>query len=280
MPDTAKTGADAGRNEAILLRDDRDGICTLTLNRPDKYNALSTSLMAAIQAELDAIKGDASVRVVVLAARGRAFCAGHDLAEMKAMQGREPVEALFRQCSRMMVSLTQIPQPVIARVQGVATAAGCQLVAQCDLAVAANDVRFATSGINLGLFCATPMVAVTRNLPRKQALEMLYTGDFINAETARDYGLVNRVVPAEFLDRAVADLAGAIAAKSPTAIAAGKALFYRQIEAGLEGAYDLATETITTNMLHQDAQGGVGAFLDKLPMPEWAARGADKDQPE
>lgn len=280
MPDTAKTGADAGRNEAILLRDDRDGICTLTLNRPDKYNALSTSLMAAIQAELDAIKGDASVRVVVLAARGRAFCAGHDLAEMKAMQGREPVEALFRQCSRMMVSLTQIPQPVIARVQGVATAAGCQLVAQCDLAVAANDVRFATSGINLGLFCATPMVAVTRNLPRKQALEMLYTGDFINAETARDFGLVNRVVPQEFLDRAVADLAGAIAAKSPTAIAAGKALFYRQIEAGLEGAYDLATETITTNMLHQDAQGGVGAFLDKLPMPEWAARGADKDQPE
>lgn len=280
MPDTARTGADAGRNEAILLRDDRDGICTLTLNRPDKYNALSTSLMAAIQAELDAIKDDASVRVVVLAARGRAFCAGHDLQEMKAMQGREPVEALFRQCSRMMVSLTQIPQPVIARVQGVATAAGCQLVAQCDLAVAAGDVRFATSGINLGLFCATPMVAVTRNLPRKQALEMLYTGDFITAETARDYGLVNRVVPAEFLDRAVADLAGAIAAKSPTAIAAGKALFYRQIEAGLEGAYDLATETITANMLHQDAQGGVGAFLDKLPMPEWAARGADKDQPE
>lgn len=280
MPDTAKTGADAGRNEAILLRDDRDGICTLTLNRPDKYNALSTSLMAAMQAELDALKDDASVRVVVLAARGRAFCAGHDLAEMKAMQGREPVEALFRQCSRMMVSLTQIPQPVIARVQGVATAAGCQLVAQCDLAVAASDVRFATSGINLGLFCATPMVAVTRNLPRKQALEMLYTGDFINAETARDYGLVNRVVPAEFLDRAVADLAGAIAAKSPTAIAAGKALFYRQIETGLEGAYDLATETITANMLHQDAQGGVGAFLDKLPMPEWAARGADKDQSE
>jgi len=276
MPDTAGNGT----NEAMLLRDDRDGVCTLTLNRPDKYNALSSALMAAIQAQLDALKDDASVRVVVLAARGRAFCAGHDLAEMKVMEGRAPVEALFRQCSKMMTSLTQIPQPVIARVQGVATAAGCQLVAQCDLAVAAQDVRFATSGINLGLFCATPMVAVTRNLPRKQALEMLYTGEFITAETARDYGLVNRVVPQEFLDRAVDDLAATIAAKSPTAIAAGKALFYRQIEAGLEGAYDLATETITANMLHQDAQGGVGAFLDKLPMPEWASRDGDKDQPE
>ena len=270
MPDTGTTA-----NEAILLRDDRDGVCTLTLNRPDKYNALSSDLMAAIQDQLDALKDDKSVRVVVLAAKGRAFCAGHDLAEMKAMDGRAPIEALFTQCSKMMVSLTQIPQPVIARVHGVAAAAGCQLVAQCDLAVAAQEVRFSTSGINLGLFCSTPMVAVTRNLPRKQALEMLYTGEFISAETARDYGMVNRVVPAEFLDRTVADLAATIASKSPTAIAAGKALFYRQIEQGLEGAYALATETITANMLHGDAQDGVGAFLTKQPMPDWAEREDD-----
>jgi enoyl-CoA hydratase/carnithine racemase len=258
-----------GANEAVLLRDDRDGVATLTLNRPDKFNALSTELMAALQDQLDALMDDPSVKVVVIAANGRAFCAGHDLQEMKAMKGRAPLEALFKQCSRMMVSLTRIPQPVIARVHGVATAAGCQLVAQCDLAVAADGVRFATSGINLGLFCATPMVAVTRNLPRKQALEMLYTGDFIGAETARQYGLVNRVVSPEFLDRAVDDLAQAIAAKSPRAMQAGKELFYKQIEGGLEAAYELATETIVQNMLHPDAQGGVEAFLEKQPMPHW-----------
>ena len=191
----------SGANEALLLRDDRDGIATLTLNRPDKFNALSTELMGAIQDQLDALAEDRSIKVVVIAANGRAFCAGHDLQEMKAMDGRAPLDTLFKQCSRMMTSLTRIPQPVIARVHGVAAAAGCQLVAQCDLAVAAEGVRFSTSGINLGLFCSTPMVAVTRNLPRKQALELLFTGDFIDAETARQYGLVNRVVPADRLDR-------------------------------------------------------------------------------
>lgn len=273
-PDTALTRD----NQPLLLRDDVDGVATLTLNRPDKFNALSTELMAQIQAQLDAIADDGSIRVVVLAARGRAFCAGHDLAEMKEMKARAPIEALFTQCSKMMVSLTRIPQPTIARVQGVATAAGCQLVAQCDLAVAAADVRFATSGINLGLFCATPMVAVTRNLPRKQALEMLFTGDFITAETARQYGMVNRVVPAEFLDRAVDDLATAIKSKSPRAMSAGKELFYKQIEEGIEQAYLLATETITENMLHADAQDGVGAFLEKKPMPQWQTPKRDDDE--
>jgi enoyl-CoA hydratase/carnithine racemase len=261
--------ASQGANEAVLLRDDRDGIATLTLNRPDKFNALSSELMGAMQDQLDALMDDRTVRVVVIAANGRAFCAGHDLQEMKAMADRAPLEALFKQCSRMMASLTRIPQPVIARVHGVATAAGCQMVAQCDLAVAAEGVRFATSGINLGLFCSTPMVAVTRNLPRKQALEMLYTGEFIDAETARHYGLVNRVVPADRLDRATDDLARTIADKSPRAIQFGKELFYRQIEEGLDAAYDLATETIVQNMLHPDAQGGVAAFLEKQPMPEW-----------
>ncbi|MEQ8228690.1 MAG: enoyl-CoA hydratase [Rhodospirillales bacterium] len=256
-------------NESVLLRDDRDGVATLTLNRPDKFNALSTELMGTVQDQLDAIADDRSVKVVVIAANGRAFCAGHDLQEMKAMDGREPLESLFKQCSRMMTTLTRIPQPVIARVHGIATAAGCQLVAQCDLAVAAADVRFATSGINLGLFCSTPMVAVTRNLPRKQALEMLYTGDFIDAETAQQYGLVNRVVAPDRLDRATEDLARTIAGQSPRAIQFGKELFYKQIEEGLDAAYALATETIVENMLHPDAQGGVGAFLEKKPMPDW-----------
>lgn len=258
-----------GANEAILLRDDRDGIATLTLNRPDKFNALSSALMAAIQEQLDALMHDRSIRAVVIAANGRAFCAGHDLAEMKAMAGRAPVEALFKQCSHMMTTLTRIPQPVIAKVHGIAAAAGCQLVAQCDLAIAADGVRFGTSGINLGLFCSTPMVAVTRNMPRKQALELLYTGDFIDADTATRYGLINRAVTATALDAAVEDLAQTIASKSPTAIQTGKELFYTQIEQGLEAAYDLATEAIVSNMMHPDAQDGVGAFLEKRPMPEW-----------
>ena len=256
-------------NESILLRDDRDGITTLTLNRPDKFNALSSELMTAIQNQLDALAKDRSVKVVVIAANGRAFCAGHDLAEMKTLKDRDQLEALFTQCSTMMTSLTRIPQPTIAQVQGVATAAGCQLVAQCDLAVAAEDVRFATSGINLGLFCSTPMVAVTRNLPRKQALEMLYTGDFIDAATALQYGLINHAAPADRLERATEDLARRIADQSPSAIQFGKELFYKQIEEGLDAAYALATETIVENMLHPDAQGGVGAFLEKKPMPDW-----------
>lgn len=267
MPDSTATEAATGA--PVLLRSDADGVVTLTLNRGDKFNALSTALMAAVQAELEALKDDPTARVVVIAGAGRAFCAGHDLAEMRADPGADAMHALFTQCSRMMTTLTEIPQPVIARVHGIATAAGCQLVAQCDLAIAAEEARFATSGVNVGLFCSTPMVAVTRNLPRKQAMEMLMTGDFIDAETALAYGLVNRVVPAADLDDAVAEMAAKIAAKSPIAVQRGKQLFYRQLEGGLKAAYAEATEVITQNMQDQDARAGIDAFVEKRPMPEW-----------
>ncbi len=260
------------QNEPVLLRSDDQGIATLTLNRGNKFNALSRELMSALQSELDAIAVDSSVRVVVIAGAGKAFCAGHDLAEMRGDPGPEAMAAFFEQCSRMMVTLTEIPQPVIARVHGMATAAGCQLVAQCDLAVTVDEATFATSGINVGLFCSTPMVAVTRNLPRKQAMEMLMTGEFIDAETARQYGLVNRVVPADQLDAAVAELAGTIAAKSPVAVAHGKQLFYKQLEAGLEGAYEHAAEVICTNMQDTETRAGIDAFVEKKPMPEWSDR--------
>lgn len=259
-------------NEPILLRQDRDAVATLTLNRPDKFNALSTELMDQIQQELDKLADDTSIRAVVIAGNGKAFCAGHDLREMSDDPSPDAIQALFDQCSRMMVSLTQLPQPVIARVHGIATAAGCQLVAQCDLAVAADDVRFATSGINIGLFCGTPMVAVTRNLPRKQAMEMLLTGEFIDAEAAERYGLVNRVVPSGDLDQAVADLAENVVRQGPAFIAAGKRLFYRQIEDGLTEAYQEATRTMVENMQREDAQDGINAFLDKRPMPDWQDR--------
>ncbi|NQV84811.1 MAG: enoyl-CoA hydratase [Rhodospirillales bacterium] len=263
---------DARKNEPLLLREDNGGIATLTLNRPEKYNALSTELMGLIQDQLDLLADDKSIRVVIIAANGKAFCAGHDLREMDADPSPEAIGALFEQCSRMMVSLTRLPQPVIARVHGMATAAGCQLVAQCDLAVAADDVRFATSGINVGLFCGTPMVAVTRNLPRKQAMEMLLTGDFIDAATAEKYGLINRAVPAGDLNRAVQDLANSVAEQGPAFIAAGKNLFYRQIEDGLSGAYEQATLTMVENMQREDAREGIKAFVEKRGMPEWQDR--------
>jgi len=259
-------------NEAILLRQDEGAVATLTLNRPDKYNALSTGLMGLIQRELDKLADDNSIRAVVIAGHGRAFCAGHDLREMSDDPSQEAMQALFDQCSRMMVSLTQLPQPVIARVHGIATAAGCQLVAQCDLAVAADDVRFATSGINVGLFCGTPMVAVTRNLPRKQAMEMLLTGDFIDAPTAEKYGLVNKVVPADKLDDAVKALADSVVRQGPAFIAAGKKLFYRQIEDGLAQAYVEATKTMVENMQRQETRDGINAFLEKGDMPDWQDR--------
>ena len=259
-------------NEPLLLRRDGDGIATLTLNRPQKFNALSVALLTALQDEFDAIAGDTSVRVIVLAGSGKAFCAGHDLGEMRDDSSPEAIAALFTQCSAMMVSMTRLPQPVIARVHGIATAAGCQLVAQCDLAVASEEARFATSGINVGLFCATPMVAVTRNLPRKQAMEMLLTGAFIDARTAREYGLVNRVVPADGLDGAVAELAGEIAGKGPRFIAVGKRLFYRQIEADMDHAYDEAIEVMTSSMQTEDTRNGIDAFLAKRPMPKWKGR--------
>jgi len=264
--------AEGRKTQAILLREDDGGIATLTLNRPEKFNALSTELMDLILGQLAQLAGDTSVRVVILAANGKAFCAGHDLKEMEADPSPETIGALFEQCSRMMVALTELPQPVIAKVQGIATAAGCQLVAQCDLAVAADDVRFATSGINVGLFCGTPMVAVTRNLPRKQAMEMLLTGEFIDAATAEQYGLINRAVAAGELDKTVRDLAENVADKGPAFIAAGKKLFYRQIEDGLGDAYQEASRTMVENMQREDARQGIKAFLDKSDMPEWQDR--------
>ena len=259
-------------NEPVLLRNDKDGIVTLTLNRGEKFNALSLELINAVQKELDAIAKDTSARVVVIAAVGKAFCAGHDLAEMRADPGLEAMKELFQKCSRMMVTLTKIPQPIIARVHGTATAAGCQLVAQCDLAVAVEDASFATSGINVGLFCSTPMVAVTRNLPRKQAMEMLMTGEFIDAETARQYGLVNRVVPVQKLDEAVFELARCIAGKSPIAIMRGKELFYKQLGDDIEAAYEYAAKVITANMQDPDARAGIDAFIEKKSMPDWQDR--------
>jgi enoyl-CoA hydratase/carnithine racemase len=257
---------------SLLLRHDESGITTLTLNRPDKFNALSIDLMTAIQNELDAIAADDTIRVVVLAGNGRAFCAGHDLREIRTDPEHGPIKSLFNQCSEMMLTMTRIPQLIIARVHGIATAAGCQLVAMSDLAVASEEARFATSGINVGLFCSTPMVAVTRNLPRKQAMEMLMTGDFIDAETARSYGLVNRVVPAEELDDAIAELAKKIVSKAPVCITLGKELFYRQIEADMEEAYALASETMACNMMTNDARAAIDAFLEKRPMPPWKGR--------
>ncbi|HYN39907.1 MAG TPA: enoyl-CoA hydratase [Rhodospirillales bacterium] len=255
-----------------LSRADDAGIATLTMDRPDKFNALSVELLDALLAAFRAIGEDRSVRVVVLAGAGRAFCTGHDLKQMRADPSDDAIRALFRRCAELMLAIARIPQPVIARVHGVATAAGCQLVASCDLAVAAEGARFAVSGVNLGLFCSTPMVALSRNLSRKRAMEMLLTGDFIDAATAERWGLINRVVPADRLDAAVAELATAVAAKSPAAVALGKQLFYRQLEQGIEAAYELASETMACNMRTRDAQAGIDAFLGKQPLPQWTGR--------
>ncbi|MEW5709073.1 MAG: enoyl-CoA hydratase [Pseudomonadota bacterium] len=257
--------------EPLLLRHDADGVATLTLNRPKAYNALNRALLEALQEALDAIAADATVRVVVIAGAGKAFCPGHDLKEMRANPDPSFIRALFDQCSRMMLTLTRIPQPVIARVHGLATAAGCQLVAQCDLAVASEEARFATSGINFGLFCSTPGVALSRNVSRKQAMEMLMTGEFIDAHTALARGLVNRVAPADKLDEEVGRLCQAIVSKSPVAVATGKRLFYQQLETGLEEAYRLASEAMTCNMMAEDAMEGIDAFIEKRT-PRWRGR--------
>jgi enoyl-CoA hydratase/carnithine racemase len=258
-------------NEPPLLRHDDDGIVTLTLNRPRQYNALSDALLGEMQSQLDAIAGAPAVRVVVIAGAGPAFCAGHDLKEMRARPDQAYYRDLFQRCSRMMITITQMPQPVIARVHGIATAAGCQLVATCDLAVATPAARFATSGINVGLFCSTPAVALSRNVSEKHAFEMLMTGDFIDADTALRYGLVNRVVPAGELDKAVTDLARNIAGKSAVAVAAGKRLFYRQRDLDLSAAYDVAAETMACNMMAEDVGEGIDAFMQKRP-PVWKGR--------
>ncbi|MEM5424224.1 enoyl-CoA hydratase [Paraburkholderia ferrariae] len=238
------------------------GVVRLTLNRPDAFNALSEALIDALQGELAAL-AQSDARVVVIAAAGRAFCAGHDLREMRAAPSHEYYTKLFERCSKMMLAIQKMPQPVIARVQGVATAAGCQLVAMCDLAVAADSARFAVSGINLGLFCSTPAVPLSRNVSRKAAFEMLMTGEFIDAEKALREGLVNRVVPVDQLDAAVTALAASICAKPREAVAAGKGLFYRQLEMGIDAAYQLAGQTMACNMMTDPALDGVQAFIEK-----------------
>ena len=252
----------------LLRHDDERGVTTLTLNRPDAFNALSEELLTALQHELDDLASRGHLRAVVIAASGRAFCAGHDLKQMRAQPSLAYYQRLFAQCGRVMMSLQALPVPVIAKVQGLATAAGCQLVAQCDLAVAASDARFAVSGVNLGLFCATPSVALTRNLSRKKAFEMLATGQFISADEARAHGLVNRVAAPDVLDAAVEELLQAILPKPRLALALGKQLFYRQLESGMQAAYEDAAHTMACNMMDGSALEGVQAFIDKRP-PQW-----------
>ncbi len=253
---------------SVLLRSDDDGIATLTLNRPAQYNALSEDLLASLQCELDQIAQDDALRVVIIAANGKAFCAGHDLKEMRASEDRTVHQALFDRCGRMMMSIHQLPQPVIACVNGIATAAGCQLVANCDLAVATEDARFAVSGINVGLFCSTPAVPLSRNLLRKQAMQMLLTGDFISAQAAQARGLVNEVVAAEELDSATQALAAKIAAKSAHSIRLGKEMFYKQLPMDLADAYAYASERMACNMDSHDAREGIDAFIQKR-RPVW-----------
>lgn len=254
--------------EPLVSLKKKDGVATLTLNRPKQYNAMSSEVLRELDRGLSQIAKDESVRVVVIAANGPVFCSGHDLKEMMANRTPQFIGDLFDRCSEIMLTLQGLPQPVIARVQGVATAAGCQLVAQCDLAVASSDAKFATSGINLGLFCATPGVPVSRNVPRKRAFEMLFTGEFIDAETALAWGLVNRVAPPERLDEEVQKLVNTIVDKPAAVCAAGKKLFYQQIESKIDGAYRIASAAITKNMLGEHAAEGVGAFIEKRK-PNW-----------
>lgn len=255
-----------------VLRDlPQAGIVRLTLNRPQAYNSLSTGMMSALQAELDAIRQDSGVKAVIVAANGPGFCAGHDLKEVRANPGRRNYETLFRQCSMLMQSIVALPQPVIAQVHGVASAAGCQLVASCDLAVAAESARFATPGVNIGLFCSTPMVALSRNVSPKHAMEMLLTGDLLPAARAAEIGLVNRVVPDSGLAAAALALAKQIADKSPLTVKIGKEAFYRQRDMPLAQAYDYASQVMTMNMLARDAEEGIDAFIEKRD-PKWEGR--------
>jgi len=257
--------------ESILLREDRDGICTLVMNRPQQMNLLTSEMLDALQEAFDAIAGDNRVRVVVLGASGKGFCAGHDIKEIRALKEMPKIEELFAKCSRMMQTITSLPQPVIARVQGPAVAAGCQLVAACDLAVAATEARFATPGVKIGLFCSTPMVPLSRAIGRKRALEMLLTGVPIDAATALEWGLVNRVVPAEALDASVGELVAAIAQSSGLTVGIGKRAFYDQIDLDEARAYDLTKTVMSMNMLAADAQEGICAFLEKRE-PTWTGR--------
>jgi len=259
-----KTG-DAG---PVLLRHDAQGIAGLTLNRPDAFNALNKELLSALQNELDSIKEDPEIRAVAITGRGRAFCAGHDLKEMDSERNRDALLGLFGQCSKMMLTLTQLPQPVIALVDGIATAAGCQLVAACDLALASTEARFATSGVKYGLFCSTPMVALSRNVGRKASMEMLLTGDFIEAEEALHLGLVNQVVKPDDLEDAFETLVNRLLDKPRDVLALGKRAFYQQLEMGLTDAYDFTTEVIVDNALGKDFEEGLQAFIEKR-QPNW-----------
>ncbi|HKQ28933.1 MAG TPA: enoyl-CoA hydratase [Burkholderiales bacterium] len=251
----------------LLLREDREGICTLTMNRPEQMNLLTTQMLAALQSAFDALRNDKNVRVVILAAAGKGFCAGHDLKEIRALKEPAKIAALFAQCSRMMQAITALPQPVIARVQGAAAAAGCQLVAQCDLAVASEAAKFTTPGVTWGFFCSTPGVAVGRNVLRKRAMEMLLTGDLVDARKAMEWGLVNRVVPADQLPAETEKLARQIADKPPATVAAGKRAFYQQMDLGVEKAYELASQVISASFSHDEGREGMDAFIDKRPAP-------------
>ena len=266
LASTQKDTSVVTENEPLVIRrDSRDnrGVVTLTLNNPKQFNALSVALLSALQKELDAIAEDQTIRVVVIAAEGKAFCAGHNLKEMRAHSDRAFHQALFNQCSQMMLTLNRMPQVVIAKVQGIATAAGCQLVASCDLAVASSTAKFATSGINVGLFCSTPAVAVSRNLSPKQAFEMRITGEFIDAETAAAQGLINRVAAPEELDNTLQALIDAIISKSPVATATGKQMFYNQLGMSLPDAYDYASQVMVENMMADDVAEGIDAFIEK-----------------
>ncbi len=268
MPVSAAPQLDHDAEPPVLRDQPEAGVARLTLNRPRAYNALSSGLMRALQAELDAIRADRSIKAVIIGGSGPGFCAGHDLKEIRANPGRQHSEALFRQCSTLMQAVVALPQPVIARVHGIASAAGCQLVASCDLAVAAETARFATPGVNIGLFCSTPMVALSRNVSRKHAMEMLLTGDMIPAARAAEFGLVNRVVPEAGLDEAALAFARQIASKSPLTVKTGKEAFYRQLDMPLAQAYDYASRVMTENLLARDAEEGIDAFIQKRT-PTW-----------
>ncbi len=262
-----------GKMTGILEREQDGAVLRLTMQAPERLNALSDAMLAALQAEFDRLETDRSVRAVILAGSGKAFCAGHDLKEMtqarqSADGGKAYFSDLFARCSRMMTTISRLPQPVIAEVKGLATAAGCQLVASCDLAVAAEGTKFGVNGVNIGLFCSTPMVALSRNIPRKQAFEMLTTGRFIDALRARELGLVNRVVPAGMLGAETEALAAEIAAKLTAAVKIGKHAFYRQLEMPLEEAYAYAADVMVENMLYRDTEEGIAAFIEKRD-PDW-----------
>lgn len=256
---------DTSSNKLLVIRENSGSIVTLTLNSPKQFNALSVELLTAMQAQLDNISQDTRIQVLVIAANGKAFCAGHNLKEMRANPDEAFQRALFEQCSQMMLTINRMPQVVIAKVEGIATAAGCQLVAACDLAVASDNAKFATSGINVGLFCSTPAVAVSRNLSRKQAFEMLITGEFIDAHTALQQGLINRVASAEQLDQTLQSLIDAINAKSSVAVRTGKNMFYKQLDMELAEAYEYAAEVMTCNMMANDVSEGIDAFIEKRP---------------